>query len=71
MTFKFRPSHACLKWKIKNNPVGDYNYVPRRHLKESIHRIAGQLHYLGSHSYVTAKWKIAEKKFFNRYKKYL
>jgi hypothetical protein len=77
MSFAFRPQGNCKKSDLyflrKNGPgsIGKWNYHKRRWTDSSIHRIGGQLHYLGSHAPypVRKKWKIVEQKFMNRYRK--
>jgi hypothetical protein len=66
---------VILPWqfRVKNPGPGKYNFKPRVNIEKSINRIASRLHYLGSHSPapISKKWKTAEKKFFNRYRKHV
>lgn len=71
MTTAFRPQSWSGKYKLKYPRVGLYHWNPRRSFNEHIYRVGGQLHYLGHHAplNVQKKWRVAAKKFEQRYRK--
>lgn len=75
MTKAFRPQHFNGKFKLREGFVGKWHYRLRTRWEEDNHilRVFGQLHYLGSHAPkpINKKWRRVEKKFYERYKKYL
>ena len=64
---QFRPTFACLKYKLKYKHTFDWNFVVRQDIPNIMDKIFGKLHYLGSHSYVTEKWYKHESKFLKQH----
>ena len=71
MSKKFRPQYFDGKWKLKNNPVGNYNWIERRNCDNFILRTCGVLHYLADHAPlpIQKKWKKVWKQFIRKYSK--
>jgi hypothetical protein len=65
---KFRPQAISKKYKLTHRNIAQYNYVEWRHISQCMHKIFARLHYLGSHSYLTAKWHNIEQAFLKKHK---
>ena len=65
---KFKPQLISKTYKLKHRYCGTYNYVEWCNIKHPMRKIFARLHYLGSHSYLTAKWHKVEQKFLNTHK---
>ena len=66
----FKPVLVCKKFKLKHRHAYEWKLVPRREPSHDIiERIMGDLHYLGSHSFVMDKWNKIERKFFNAHRR--
>lgn len=68
---KFRPQSFNKIYKLKNKFCSEYNFTDFYAINDWKLRTFSRLHYLGSHSPITEKWKHIEYNFFNRYKKHL
>lgn len=69
----FRPMHFNGKYRIKNNPVGQYHYFVRNSSNWTyIERTAGILHYRADHAPlpVQKKWRRVFKKFIKTHRKF-
>lgn len=68
----FRPQEFSGKYKLKNNPVGQWNYQTRRNYPNHIIRVGGYLHFLADHAprAVQKKWKTAFRKFCKLHPKF-
>lgn len=67
MVKKFQPFN-CPKWfKIKNRYSFDWKFTTWNHYDNIIDKIFCRLHYLGSHSYVMAKWSKVEQNFLQQH----
>lgn len=71
MSKKFRPQYFDGKWKLKNNPVGHYNWIQRRKCDNFILRTCAVLHYLADHAPlpIQKKWRNAWQQFAKKYSK--
>lgn len=71
MNKKFRPQHFDGRWKLKNNPIGEYHWSQRRHYDSFILRTCGVLHYLADHAPlpIQKKWRKAWENFSTKYSK--
>lgn len=72
MTYAFRPQQFNGKFKLKNNPIGQYHWHKRSYNKSHIIRVGGYLHYLADHapSAVGKKWKKVFKHFCKLHPKF-
>lgn len=68
----FRPQDFYGKYKLKNNPVGQWHYYERRYTSKHVLRVGGYLHYLADHApySVRKKWKKAFKHFLKLHPKF-
>jgi hypothetical protein len=68
----FRPQDFNGKYKLKNNPVGQWHRYERRHCNQHSWRVGGYLHYLADHAplAVRKKWKTAFRKFLKLHPKF-
>lgn len=68
----FRPQHFNGKYKLKNNPVGQWHRYHRRNYAEHFIRVGGYLHYLADHAPITVnkKWKLAFRRFCRLHPKF-
>ena len=64
---QFKPTIACPKFKLKYKGTFDWKWIVRQDIPNIMDRIMADLHYLGSHSYVTDKWHKVERNFFNKH----
>lgn len=64
---QFKPHNVCPKYKLKNRYTFDWKWIVRQDIPNIMDRIMADLHHLGSHSYVTYKWRKVERKFFNQH----
>lgn len=79
MSKAFRPGDWDGRYKIRfalrEGPgrIGAYNWHNRSWCPNSIFRIGGRLHYLGSHAPlpIRRRWHKVELMYFNRYRKIL
>lgn len=73
---KFRPQgyyrNYSGKWKIKNNPVGKYNWQERSYNSKHYIRVGARLHYLADHAPMplNKKWRLAFRKFCKLHPKF-
>lgn len=67
----FRPQSWSGKFKLKNPRVGMYHWHARVFHADHVYRVGGQLHYLAHHAPlpIMRKWRIAAKRFEQRYRK--
>lgn len=70
---KFRPCPIPKKLMFKCDRGRGYRFVDFSSIDNFIIRTFGRLHYLGSHApaAVRKKWRIAERKFFQKHEKVL
>lgn len=70
---KFRPQDFSGKFKLRNNPVGQYHFQ-ERHAYTPLHyiRTGGHLHYLADHapSPIRKKWSRVFRKFCKLHPKF-
>lgn len=68
----FRPQDFNGKYKLKNNPVGQWHRQPRREYPSHVIRVGGYLHYLADHSLapIRKKWKKAFQRFCKLHPKF-
>ena len=68
----FRPQEFSGKYKLKNNPVGKWNWQTRRECPSHIIRVGGYLHYLADHAHaaVRKKWKKVFRRFCKLHPKF-
>ena len=66
---KFRPQLMSKSAKLKYKDVL-YTYREWVHHNNCMIRIFGQLHYLGSHSYLYKKWHKAERAFLKAHRNF-
>ncbi len=68
----FRPQEFNGKYKLKQNPVGEWHRYERRFYSSHLLRLGGYLHYLADHAPrpVRKKWKPVFRKFCKLHPKF-